>query len=137
MRQLYAASVAMCALASVPAGSAADWTRQFGSPASDTVNAVAVDGTEVYAAGYTFGVLPGQTRAGGIIDAFVVKYDANGNNLTLWPAGTPRPLVSTLNSLLGRVAANAALVPFGNNGTVSVFVTNETHVILDINGYFQ
>jgi hypothetical protein len=79
MRQLWPIRAVLCALICVPAGSAADWTRQFGSPASDTVNAVAADGTGVYAAGYTFGALPGQTRVGGIIDAFLLKYDANGN----------------------------------------------------------
>lgn len=56
--------------------------------------------------------------------------------LTLWPSGLARPLVSTLNSFLGRVVANAALVPAGSGGSVSVFVTNDTHVVLDINGYF-
>lgn len=56
--------------------------------------------------------------------------------LTLWPTGLARPLVSTLNSFPGRVVANAALVPAGAGGAVSVFVTNDTHVVLDINGYF-
>ncbi len=57
--------------------------------------------------------------------------------LTLWPGGKPKPLVSTLNSYLGRIVANAALVPAGNSGFVSVFVTDQTHVIVDVNGYFQ
>ncbi len=56
--------------------------------------------------------------------------------LTAWPAGSPRPLVSTLNSFDGTVVANAAIVPAGAGGGVSVFVTGRTHVILDINGYF-
>ncbi|MCC6363106.1 MAG: hypothetical protein IT165_06245 [Bryobacterales bacterium] len=56
--------------------------------------------------------------------------------LTLWPTGQSQPLVSTLNSFLGRIVANAAIVPAGTNGSVSVFVTNPTDVILDINGYF-
>lgn len=57
--------------------------------------------------------------------------------LTLWPAGKPRPLVSTLNSFLGRVVANAAIVPAGANGAISSYVTDDTHVILDINGFFR
>jgi hypothetical protein len=56
--------------------------------------------------------------------------------LTLWPTGQARPLVSTLNSLSGKVVANAAIVPVGNNESVSVFVTNPTDVILDTSGYF-
>lgn len=56
--------------------------------------------------------------------------------LTTWPAGQAQPFVSTLNSFLGKIVANAALVPAGSNGAISVFVTNPTEVILDINGYF-
>jgi len=57
--------------------------------------------------------------------------------LTIWPTGLPQPVVSTLNSLDGRVKANAAIVPAGAGGAVSVYATDSTNVILDINGYFQ
>ena len=50
--------------------------------------------------------------------------------------GSSRPVVSTLNSWDGSVVANAAIVPAGTNGAISVFVTNQTHVILDTDGYF-
>ncbi len=56
--------------------------------------------------------------------------------LTAWAAGSPQPNVSTLNSLDGTVVANAAIVPAGTNGAISIYVTNGTHVVLDINGYF-
>jgi hypothetical protein len=56
--------------------------------------------------------------------------------LSAWPTGSSRPLVSTLNSFDGSVVANAAIVPAGADGAVSIYVTNQTHVILDINGYF-
>ena len=56
--------------------------------------------------------------------------------LTLWPTGQTRPLASTLNSLDGRIKSNAAIVPAGTGGAVSVFVSDTTQVILDINGYF-
>ena len=56
--------------------------------------------------------------------------------LTLWPSGQSQPLVATLNSIDGRIKSNAAIVPAGSNGAVSVFATNTTDVILDINGYF-
>jgi hypothetical protein len=54
--------------------------------------------------------------------------------LTIWPGGEIQPNVSTMNSD-GRVKANAAIVPAGNN-SVSVYVTDTTDLILDINGYF-
>ncbi len=57
--------------------------------------------------------------------------------ITLWPAGQTQPSVSTLNSFDGIVVANAAIVPAGAGGAVSVFVTDPTDVILDINGYFD
>ena len=57
--------------------------------------------------------------------------------LTIWPAGEIlRPAVSTMNSLDGRIKANAAVVPAGVSGGVSVYVTNTTNVVLDIDGYF-
>jgi hypothetical protein len=36
----------------------------------------------------------------------------------------------------GTVTANSAIVPAGTNGDVSVFVTNNADVIIDVNGYF-
>jgi len=65
----------------------------------------------------------------------VVPYGALGY-VTLWPSGQSQPVVSTLNSLDGRIKANAAIVPAGSNGAVSVFATDTTDVILDIDGYF-
>ncbi|HYK35858.1 PKD domain-containing protein, partial [Alloacidobacterium sp.] len=56
--------------------------------------------------------------------------------LSLWPTGETRPVVSTLNSYTGVVTANAAIVPAGTSGDVSVFVSNDSDVILDVNGYF-
>jgi len=56
--------------------------------------------------------------------------------LTLYPAGQSRPLASTLNSLDGRIKSNAAIVPAGAGGAISVFASDTTQVILDINGYF-
>ena len=57
--------------------------------------------------------------------------------VTLWPTGQAQPVVSTLNSIDGRMKSNAAIVPAGTGGAVSVFATDSTDVILDINGYFD
>jgi len=56
--------------------------------------------------------------------------------LTAWPSGQAQPVVSTLNSSTGSVTANAAIVPAGTSGEVSLFVSDATEVILDIDGYF-
>lgn len=56
--------------------------------------------------------------------------------ITMWPTGQPRPNVSTLNSLDGRIKANFAIVNAGDGGAVSLFANNDTHAILDVSGYF-
>jgi hypothetical protein len=56
--------------------------------------------------------------------------------LITWPTGTSQPVVSTLNDPTGTVVANAAIVPAGTSGSINVFVTAQTHLIVDVNGYF-
>ena len=56
--------------------------------------------------------------------------------ISIWPAGQPQPVVSTLNSFDGRIKANASIVPAGLNGAFTVYATGPTHVAVDINGYF-
>ena len=56
--------------------------------------------------------------------------------LTVWPTGQPQPLVSTMNSVDGRIKANAAIVQAGNVGDISVYASNTTNVVLDVNGYY-
>ena len=56
--------------------------------------------------------------------------------LTIWPTPEFQPNVSTLNSPDGRVKANAAIVPGGVAGAVSVFASDATDVIIDIDAYF-
>ncbi len=57
--------------------------------------------------------------------------------LTVFRAGAARPLASTLNSLDGRIKANAAIVPAGYQGGVSMYASNSTNVVVDVNGYFE
>ena len=56
--------------------------------------------------------------------------------LTVWPTGQTRPTVSTLNDALGRTIANAAIAVAGTGSEVSAYATNDTDLIIDINGYF-
>lgn len=69
------------------------------------------------------------------LNVTVVPYGPLGY-ITLWPAGYPEPVVSTMNSLDGRIKADAAIVPAGVGGAISVSVTDDSDVILDIDGYF-
>jgi hypothetical protein len=56
--------------------------------------------------------------------------------ISIWPAGQGYPGVSTLNSVDGSVLANAAIVPAGVNGNITVVSGNPTDLVLDISGYF-
>ena len=57
------------------------WTRQFGTDARERAAAVSVDGfNNIYVAGYTSGDLGGLNQ--GVSDAFLRKYDSDGN--VLW-----------------------------------------------------
>jgi YVTN family beta-propeller protein len=76
------------------------------------------------------------TAAAYSLNVSVVPAHALGY-LTMWPTGEPRPLVATLNSLDGRIKADAAIVPAGYQGAVSVYVTDTSQVIIDIDGYFE
>jgi hypothetical protein len=95
--------------------------------------------------GGTFRTFPVPQEGGCNIPASATAYSLNVSvvpigplgYLTMWPAGiTLRPLVATLNSIDGRIKANAAIVGAGTNGAVNIYVTQTTNVILDINGYF-
>jgi len=64
------------------------WSRQFGSEYTDVAVSLAVDGEgNVYVSGGTKGSLPGQASSGDE-DAFVIKYDATGNELWIHQFGT-------------------------------------------------
>jgi len=64
------------------------WTRQFGSGANDSAYSVATDASgNIVVAGYVDGALPGQSGAGSG-DAFVRKFDADGNELWTKQFGT-------------------------------------------------
>ncbi len=56
--------------------------------------------------------------------------------LTVWPTGQTQPFVSTLNAYGGEVTANAAIVAAGSSGEVSTYATDNTDLVIDIDGYF-
>ena len=57
--------------------------------------------------------------------------------LSAWPKGQAFPGTSTLNDTTpGAVLANAAIVPAGTNGGITVVAGNTTDLLIDINGYF-
>ncbi|MFL5807536.1 MAG: PKD domain-containing protein [Roseiflexaceae bacterium] len=77
------------------------WTRQFGTTSSDDVRGIAADASGVYVVGYTVGTFPGQTSPGGG-DAFIRKYDADGNELWTRQFGT------TASDIAAGISADAS-----------------------------
>ena len=60
-----------------------------------------------------------------------------GSHLTVWPAGTPRPLASSLNWMAGWTVANAVTMPVGVGGEVSVYAdAGAVDVVADISGWY-
>jgi len=55
--------------------------------------------------------------------------------ITMWPQGQTQPLAATLNAYDGAVTNNMAIVPT-TTGSVSVYPSAPTHLVLDIFGYF-
>ncbi len=69
-----------------------------------------------------------------------VTQPTSQGNLRLYPAGTPLPLVSSVNYEAGQTVGNAAIVPLSVSGAIAVRCSQAagtTHFILDVNGYFK
>ena len=56
--------------------------------------------------------------------------------VTVYPCGETRPLASNVNFTAGAVVPNAVIAKIGDDGKVCLFVSNETHLVVDVNGYF-
>jgi len=58
--------------------------------------------------------------------------------ILIYPQGGSQPTVSTLNYVAGQTVANAAIVPAGTGGGITVIAgVSGTELIIDINGYFS
>ena len=74
------------------------------------------------AAAASFNVTLTSTRAPGFV--------------TAWPAGSGRPLASTINAVKQwQTIANHALIPLGSRG-LSLFTQSGAHMIVDVNGWY-
>ena len=62
---------------------------------------------------------------------------AGGGWLTIFPAGTARPLVADLNYASGETRANLVVVKLGTGGKVSLFTSATSHIVFDVAGYIS
>ena len=61
-----------------------------------------------------------------------------GSYLTVWPAGQPRPLASSLNMVAGQTVPNLVISQVGRDGKVSIFnYGGSAHVVVDVLGCVQ
>jgi hypothetical protein len=56
--------------------------------------------------------------------------------LTAYATGQPLPPTAILNDVQGFIIGNAAIVAAGNSGSIDIYATNQTDLIIDINGYY-
>jgi hypothetical protein len=61
---------------------------------------------------------------------------AQAGYVSVYPSGSRRPTVSSLNIEGGQTAANLVTVKVGGNGKVTMFSSGGTHLVADIAGYY-
>jgi len=85
------------------------------------------------------GAIPSIARAYSVNLTVVPQAGGAVGYVSIWPAGSPQPIVSTLNDVQGVTVANAAIVPAGTPfGGIGVYNSGPatTDVVIDLNGFF-
>jgi hypothetical protein len=77
------------------------------------------------------------SNAGAYSLNFTVTNTTGAGDIRVYPQGASVPVVSTLNYVGGQTVANAAIVPAGTDGGISVRAdVHGADLIVDINGYY-
>lgn len=71
-----------------------------------------------------------------VVNVILIPRSAGVDFITLWPAGDSRPTFWTVRSPDGQTVANSAIVQAGASGGISVYASDSTDLVIDINGYF-
>ena len=87
-------------------------------------------------------VLTGQCGIGATAEAVSLNVTVTNTqgpgHIIIYPAGAAQPTVSTLNYVGGQTIANAAVVPLGDGGAITVVAgVSGTDLILDTNGDYR
>jgi hypothetical protein len=67
---------------------------------------------------------------------FTVEPPGPVRYLTAYATGQSRPPTAILNDDQGFIIGNAAIVAAGNRGSIDVYATDKTDLVIDINGYY-
>jgi len=71
------------------------------------------------------------------LNATVIPNGSSMPFLTIWPSGQPQPNASVINAFEGQTVSSGFIVPAGTNGSVDIFAFRQTHVVLEMAGYFS
>ncbi len=83
------------------------------------------------------GGVPGVGVSAVVVNVTVTQ-PSTGGYLTVFPAGTARPLASNLNFGPGETVPNMAIVAIGASGKVSVYNNaGSAHVVIDVMGWYD
>ena len=90
----------------------------------------------------TGGISPVPSNATAVVlNVTATGGSANSDFLTIWPAGAPKPTVSSLNFNAGQTIANQVTVKLGTGGDlgrISIFnAAGTVNIIVDVNGYYD
>jgi hypothetical protein len=81
----------------------------------------------------TFGVPADATSV--VLNVTAVNPVAPGGFMTVWPAGASQPNASNLNYPAGETVPNLVQVGVGSGGDISFFSSDQTDLIVDVEGY--
>jgi len=62
---------------------------------------------------------------------------ARDGYLTVYPCGSPLPLASNLNFAAGRTISNHVTASVGSDGTVCIYASQDTDIVVDVEGIYM
>jgi len=62
---------------------------------------------------------------------------SGGGFITVYPCGVSRPNASNLNYIRNDVVANNVIAAVGANGSVCVYTSSSSHLVVDVSGWFS
>lgn len=100
---------------------------------TDELN-VPVRGITLSVSGSNQSVPAGATAAA--LNVTAVRPEAGGF-ITVYPCGVSRPLASNLNYSSGIIVANNVTAPIGSDGSICIFTSRTTDIVVDVAGWFE
>ena len=110
-------------------------TSITGQPADQCTGQTLVPGGSISVQVTGYGGVPASATA---VVANVTATDTTAASyLTVWPAGSNRPLASNLNWSAGQTVANLVTVPLSATGALQIYNANgKTDVVVDVEGFY-